>query len=75
MAFFAERAGRQDEGDRRRAGIFALASMTMIAFALILMLSETALTLALTVMVLGAVALDRWQKLPIRKPALCWKPR
>jgi len=64
MALFAERAGRQDEGDRRRAGIFALAAMTMIAFALILMLSETALTLALTVMVLGAVALDRWQKLP-----------
>jgi uncharacterized membrane protein len=64
MALFTERAGRQDADDRRRAGIFALASMTMIAFALILMLSETALTIALTVMVLGAVALDRWQKLP-----------
>ena len=44
MALFAERAGRQDADDRRRAGIFALASMTMIAFALILMLSAPSVT-------------------------------
>lgn len=63
MAFFAQRSGRLDRDSRLRAGIFALSALTMISFALILMLSETALTLALTVMVLGAVVLDRWQKL------------
>ena len=52
MTYFAERAARQDGDDLRRAAILGLAALTMISFALILMLSEVALTLALAVMVL-----------------------
>ena len=48
------------DGERRpRVSAFALAAIALIAFALTLVLSETALTLALAVTTLAAAALDR----------------
>ena len=59
MTLFALYAARNDEDDRRRVAIFALAAMTMISFALMVMLSNAALTLAFSVMVLLAAWVDR----------------
>ncbi len=59
MTLFAVQVARLDGEDRRRAAIFALSAMTMISFALMVMLSSVALTLAIAVMVLLAAAIDR----------------
>ncbi|PHQ99155.1 MAG: hypothetical protein COB39_05250 [Marinosulfonomonas sp.] len=59
MTLFAVQVARMDGEDRRRAAIFALSAMTMISFALMVMLSSAALTLAIAVMVLLAAAIDR----------------
>ena len=59
MVLFALRCAKADSDDRRRVAIFALAAMTMITFALVVMLSSVALTLAITVMVLLAALIDR----------------
>jgi uncharacterized membrane protein len=64
MTLAAERSARADGADRRRAGLFALSALSLIAFALMLLLTDTALTLALAVMVALAAGLDRWQRLP-----------
>ncbi len=60
MTLFAERCIRADGTDKRRAAMLTLAALTMISFALIVVLSSAALTVALAVMVLLAVVLDRW---------------
>ncbi|WP_428543812.1 DUF2339 domain-containing protein [Profundibacter sp.] len=59
MVLFALRCAKADGQDRRRVAIFALAAMTMITFALVVMLSSVALTLAIAVMVLLAALIDR----------------
>ncbi len=64
MVFFATRSALRDGEDRRRAALLALAAITMIAFALIVVLSEAALTLALAGMVLMAALTDRRLNLP-----------
>ncbi len=64
MVVFATRSARRDGDDRRRAALLALAAMTMISFALVAVLSEAALTLALAGMVLTAALTDRRLNLP-----------
>ncbi|WP_162891769.1 DUF2339 domain-containing protein [Profundibacter amoris] len=59
MVLFALRCAKADGQDRRRVAIFALAVMVMITFALVVMLSDVALTLAIAVMVLLAALIDR----------------
>ncbi len=59
MTLFAVQVARADGEDRRRAAIYALSAMTMISFALMVMLSSVALTLAIAVMVLLAALIDR----------------
>ncbi len=59
MTLLAERAARIDGEDRTRVAFFALAALTMISFVLTLLLTKTALTLALAVMVVAAATLDR----------------
>lgn len=59
MAALAGGFARADAADKRRVALFTLATLGMISFALILVLSETALTLALALTVLVAAALDR----------------
>ena len=59
MVLFALRCAKADGDDRRRVAIYALAAMTMITFALVVMLSSVALTLAIAVMVLLAALIDR----------------
>jgi len=60
----AERAARRDGPDRARMSLAALAAMTLIALALFILLSKAALSVALGVLVLGAVAMDDRWKLP-----------
>lgn len=64
MVLLAERAAHTDGKDRRRAALFTLSALTMMALALILILSKAALTVSLAVMVLVAVVLDRRFRLP-----------
>lgn len=64
MVVLAERFARLDREDRSRVGLFALAALTMIAMALMVMLSDAALTIALAFMVLVATVLDRKFGLP-----------
>ncbi len=59
MVLFALRCAKADGQDRRRVAIYALAAMVMITFALVVMLSDVALTLAIAVMVLLAALIDR----------------
>ncbi|MCF6234502.1 MAG: DUF2339 domain-containing protein [Rhodobacteraceae bacterium] len=65
LVLFAGQVARRDGEDKRRVAYYALGAMTMIAFALVIMLSETALTLAMAVMVLGATVIDRRLNLPL----------
>jgi uncharacterized membrane protein len=64
MVVLAQRFARIDGEDRTATAYFTLAAMSMISLALMLMLSAAALTVALGVMVLGAVLLDRQYNLP-----------
>ncbi len=69
MTVLAERtvsAGGDDV--KARAGLMALAALTMIAMALFLVLAKTALSLALAAMVVGIVVLDK----RVNLPALGW---
>jgi len=59
MTLFAVQVARLDGEDRRRAAIYALSAMTMMSFALMVMLSSAALTIAIAVMVLLAALIDR----------------
>jgi uncharacterized membrane protein len=59
MAVLAGSFARADGDDKQRVALFTLATLSMISFALIIVLSETALTLALALTVLAAAVLDR----------------
>jgi uncharacterized membrane protein len=65
LTLFAERLARADAPDRRRAAVATLGALTMVSFALIVVLSAAALTLALAAMVLFAAVLDRRFGLPL----------
>lgn len=68
MTVLSERAARADAGTgpaaMRRAAFFAIAAITMISFATMIVLTGTALTLALAVMIAAAAALDRRFDMP-----------
>ena len=64
MTLFCERAARADAPDKRRASVFLLSALSLIGFALMVMLGEIALTLALAAMVVLAALIDRWQNMP-----------
>jgi uncharacterized membrane protein len=66
MTFGAERCARgpQVAKPALRVALFAIAALTLIAFALFLVLSKSALTLALAVMVVLVVVIDRKYDLP-----------
>ncbi len=68
MVLFASQTARRDGEDRRRTALYALAALTMISMALILVLSATSLTLAIGGMVLGAAIID--QRLNLRPVTL-----
>ena len=67
LTLLAERtAAGPDRAERRlRTALFAVAALTLIALALFLILSKSALTLALSVMVLGVALIDRRYDLPL----------
>ncbi|WP_299043166.1 DUF2339 domain-containing protein [uncultured Tateyamaria sp.] len=65
MVGFALRFARVDAPDRTRASVFVLSALASITFALVLILSLAALTVALAVTVLVAAWLDRQFKLPL----------
>lgn len=53
-----------DEGRALRTGLFAVGALTLITLAVFLVLTKSALTVALSVMVLGTAYLDRRTPLP-----------
>lgn len=58
----AERAGKRDGADHGRMSLAALAAMALLALALFILLGTAALSVALGVLVLAAVAMDdRWR--------------
>jgi uncharacterized membrane protein len=59
MAFLAERSARQDGAGRGRFALFALSALSMIAFALFMLLTKGALSVALAVMIALAARMDR----------------
>lgn len=67
MTLLAERCAIDADSARLklRVGLFAVAALTMIALALFLLLTNSALTLALAVMVLLTSLLDRKYNLPV----------
>ncbi|WP_299611326.1 DUF2339 domain-containing protein [uncultured Tateyamaria sp.] len=65
MVSFALRFARVDAPDRTRASVFVLSALASITFALVLILSLAALTVALAATVLVAAWLDRQFKLPL----------
>ena len=66
MTLLAERTARGQDSDQRplRIALFGIAALTLIALAFFLLLAKTALTLALAVMVLLTVLIDRKFNLP-----------
>jgi uncharacterized membrane protein len=58
MVILAERTARVDGLERRRTAFFAMAALVMISLAVILMLSNAALTVAIALLVLLAALLD-----------------
>jgi uncharacterized membrane protein len=60
----AIRFARHDQPDKRRAAYGTLATLSLIALALFLVATKTALTLALGVLIVVAAALDRRFRLP-----------
>ncbi|MEM8653100.1 MAG: DUF2339 domain-containing protein [Pseudomonadota bacterium] len=65
MVSLALRFARVDTPDRTRASVFVLSALASITFALVLILSLAALTVALAVTVLVAAWLDRQFRLPL----------
>ncbi|PIE15040.1 MAG: hypothetical protein CSA68_08780 [Rhodobacterales bacterium] len=65
LTAFALYDARLHPQERRPIAILALGAMTMISFALMVMLSSVALTVALAVMVLLAAVIDRKLDLPL----------
>ncbi|MBB3992837.1 putative membrane protein [Sulfitobacter undariae] len=68
MALFAERLARQDGAERLRVSFAVMSMLACLAFAFVIVLSSVALTVALSVTVVAAAALDRMWRLP----ALSW---
>ncbi|MBY5931811.1 DUF2339 domain-containing protein [Tateyamaria omphalii] len=65
MVSLALRFARADAPERQRASLFVLSALASITFALVLILSLAALTVALAATVLVAAWLDRQFKLPL----------
>ena len=65
MMLLAERYGRRDGTDHLRSAMAILASLAMISFACVVLLSTTALTLSLAITVLAAAVMDRRFNLPL----------
>ena len=66
IVVFAERFARRDGEDRLRVSFAVMSALSCLAFAFIIVLSTTALTLALAVTVVSAAALDRqWNLKPL----------
>lgn len=65
MTLLAERYARIDGADRLRTSLPALSALACLAFAFGIVLTTTALTLALAATVLAAAALDRRFDLPL----------
>ncbi|WP_299688410.1 DUF2339 domain-containing protein [uncultured Tateyamaria sp.] len=65
MVGFAARFARVDGEDRVRVSVFVLSALASITFALVLILSSAALTVALAATVVAAAALDRRFGLPL----------
>lgn len=64
MVVLAERFARADGDNHRRAAYAILSALSLIAFALFLLTTKGALTVALAVLVVTAAALDRKFRLP-----------
>ncbi|QCO56199.1 DUF2339 domain-containing protein [Pseudorhodobacter turbinis] len=64
MVLFAARTALGDEGAPLRTGLLSVAALTLITLAFFLVLTKSALTVALAVTVLGTVLLDRRHALP-----------
>lgn len=64
MGLMAGWFAKVDGDDKRRVALLVLASLSMISFAFILVLSEVALTLALALTLLAAAFLDRRFNMP-----------
>ncbi|RUS59031.1 DUF2339 domain-containing protein [Pseudorhodobacter sp. E13] len=65
MVLLATRAATAtDDGRALRTGLFAVGALTLITLAVFLVLTKAALTVALSVMVLGTAYLDRRTPLP-----------
>lgn len=64
MVILASRAVAPDAGAALRIGLFAVGALTLITLAIFLVLTKSALTVALAVMVLGTALLDRRYALP-----------
>jgi uncharacterized membrane protein len=64
MVWLAVLYARADGQSRRRAALATLSALSLIAFALFILLTETALTVALGALVVVAAALDRRFRLP-----------
>ncbi len=64
MTALAARFARADGADKRRAALATLSALACLAFALTVLLTDAALTLALAATVLAATALDRRFDLP-----------
>lgn len=64
MTAFAGRYAAADAPDRRRAAYAALSALSLVALALFVLLSEAALTVALSALVVVAAGLDRRFRLP-----------
>ena len=65
MVGLAARFARVDGDDRVRVSVFVLSALAAITFALVLILSSAALTVALAATVVAAAALDRRFGLPL----------
>lgn len=59
MVLGATAVARRDGDDRERASFFALSAAAMITFAMVVLYSQTALTLAIAALILGAAYTDR----------------
>lgn len=69
VALATRAATATDAGRPLRTGLFTVGALTLITLAVFLILTESALTVALAVMVLGTAALDRRYALP---PLTCF---
>ncbi|MEM7742927.1 MAG: DUF2339 domain-containing protein [Pseudomonadota bacterium] len=65
LTFLARQAFGADTDQRFRPSVYALAALNMVAFALSIVLTETALTLAFAALAFSAAWLDRRYDLPL----------